>query len=187
MISNQMISNQSQNCIPIQLRHILQWKDCPGRKCKILVLITIYLTKSNYSMKLNFDLNSNLNVGAGKINLIFIYIINIIIQELTCHLECLFVTEGIIDIWKTQFQRIPCSNVFLEHLMRLKIYIYIIYRDCTEAEIQLLLKRFPDFSVSSLIRTGWCGRASRHQNSLQYPWVDNWQMAIFPLSGWKIM
>ena len=39
-----------------------------------------------------------------------------------------------------------------------------------EADIQLSLNRFPDSCVSSLIRTGWCGRASCHQNSLQYPW-----------------
>ena len=32
----------------------------------------------------------------------------------------------------------------------------------TEIEIQLPLKRIPDTSVSSLIRTGWCGRASCH-------------------------
>ena len=29
---------------------------------------------------------------------------------------------------------------------------------------RLLLKRFQDSSVFSRIRTGWCGRASRHQN-----------------------
>ena len=55
-----------------------------------------------------------------------------------------------------------------------------------EAEIQPPLKRFPDSSVSSLIQTGWCGRVSRHQKLTpidQYPWVDNWLMAIFSLSG----
>ena len=34
----------------------------------------------------------------------------------------------------------------------------------TEAEIQLPLKRFPDFSVPSIIPIGWCGSASHHQN-----------------------
>ena len=46
----------------------------------------------------------------------------------------------------------------------------------TEVEIQQPLKKFPDSNVSFLIRTGWCGRAFRHQNSLQYPWVDNWHV-----------
>ena len=42
----------------------------------------------------------------------------------------------------------------------------------TETEIQLPLKRLPDSSVSSLIRTGWCGRASRascHQKLAPIP------------------
>ena len=39
----------------------------------------------------------------------------------------------------------------------------------TEAEIQLLLKMFPDSSVSSLIRTAWCGRATRHQKLAPLP------------------
>ena len=41
----------------------------------------------------------------------------------------------------------------------------------TEAEIQLPLKRFPDSSVSSLIPTGWCGRASHRQKlAPTFPW-----------------
>ena len=52
----------------------------------------------------------------------------------------------------------------------------------TETEIQLPLKRFPDSGVSSLIWTGWCGGAyPAIKTSLQYPWVKNWLMAIFPL------
>ena len=35
------------------------------------------------------------------------------------------------------------------------------------------LKRFPDSSVSSLIRTGWRGRASHHQ-----------KLASIPMGGW---
>ena len=46
----------------------------------------------------------------------------------------------------------------------------------TEAEIQLSLKRFPYSTVSSLRRIAT-------KNSLQYPWVDNWLMAIFSLSS----
>ena len=52
----------------------------------------------------------------------------------------------------------------------------------TEAEIQLLLKRYPDSSVSSLIQIGWGEEGHpATKNLLQYPWVDNWLMAIFPL------
>ena len=44
----------------------------------------------------------------------------------------------------------------------------------TEAEIQLLLKRFPDSSVSSLIPTGWCRRASHHQKlAPTFPGIDS--------------
>ena len=44
----------------------------------------------------------------------------------------------------------------------------------TEVEIQLLLKRFPDSSVSSLIPTGWCGRASHHQKlAPTFPGIDS--------------
>ena len=39
----------------------------------------------------------------------------------------------------------------------------------TETEIQLPLKRFSDSSVSSLIQTGWCGRASHHQKLAPIP------------------
>ena len=39
----------------------------------------------------------------------------------------------------------------------------------TDAEIQLPLKRFPDSSVSSLIRTGWLGWASHHQKLAPIP------------------
>ena len=44
----------------------------------------------------------------------------------------------------------------------------------TEAEIQLPLKRFPDSSVSSLIPTGWCRRASHHQKlAPTFPGIDS--------------
>ena len=43
-----------------------------------------------------------------------------------------------------------------------------------EAEIQLPLKRFPDSSVSSLIPTGWCRRASHHQKlAPTFPGIDS--------------
>ena len=42
-----------------------------------------------------------------------------------------------------------------------------------EAEIQLPLKRFPDSSFSSLIPTGWRGRASHHQKlAPTFPGID---------------
>ena len=44
----------------------------------------------------------------------------------------------------------------------------------TEAEIQLPLKRFPDPCVSSLIPTGWCGRASHHQKLPLIPMGGYW-------------
>ena len=46
------------------------------------------------------------------------------------------------------------------------------------------LKRFPDSSVSSLIRAGWWCEEGHPviKTSLQYPWVDNWLMTIFPSS-----
>ena len=46
----------------------------------------------------------------------------------------------------------------------------VLKRYGTEAEI-LLLKRFLDPSVSSLIPTGWCERASHHQNLAPIPMV----------------
>ena len=48
-------------------------------------------------------------------------------------------------------------------------------------EIQLLLKRFLHSSISSLI-CSWLmpGRASGHQNSLQYPRIDNCLMVTDP-------
>ena len=54
----------------------------------------------------------------------------------------------------------------------------------TEVEIQLPLKRFPDSSVTGP-NPNWFGVEGHHatKNLLQYPWVDNWLMAIFPLSG----
>ena len=55
-------------------------------------------------------------------------------------------------------QSIPGNPVFFYQIFFIKPY-----EGGREAEIQLPLKRFPDSSVSSLIRTGWCGRASRHQ------------------------
>ena len=55
-------------------------------------------------------------------------------------------------------------------------FLHLLCKYGTEAEIQLL-KRFPDSSVSSLIPTGWCGRASHQKNLLKFPWVDNWPMA----------
>ena len=55
----------------------------------------------------------------------------------------------------------------------------IIWDYVKEAEIQLPLKMFPDSSVSSLM-VGMEGHPTT-KNLLQNPWVDNWQMAIFPL------
>ena len=44
----------------------------------------------------------------------------------------------------------------------------------TEAEIQLPQKRFPDSSVSSLVPTGWCRRASHHQKlAPTFPGIDS--------------
>ena len=44
----------------------------------------------------------------------------------------------------------------------------------TEVEIQLSLERFPDSSVSSLIPTGWCRRASHHQKlAPTFPGIDS--------------
>ena len=39
----------------------------------------------------------------------------------------------------------------------------------SEAGIQLPLMRLPDSSVFSLMQTGWCGRASHHQNLAPIP------------------
>ena len=51
-----------------------------------------------------------------------------------------------------------------------------------EPEIQLPLKRFPDSGFFHLMRAGWFEEGlPATENSLQYPWVDNWLMAIFPL------
>ena len=45
---------------------------------------------------------------------------------------------------------------------------------CTEAKIQLLLKKFPDSIVSSLIIHSWLTPEGRPvtKNLLQYPWID---------------
>ena len=54
---------------------------------------------------------------------------------------------------------------------------------CTryEAEIQLLLKRFPNSSLSSLISTGWSRRASHHQKlAPTFPGIDNCLMVTKP-------
>ena len=67
-------------------------------------------------------------------------------------------------------------NIIIENLNN-EEYLSIRYG----GEFQLPLKRFPESSVSSLIQTGCCGRASRQQKLA--PWVDNWLMAIIPLSG----
>ena len=43
-----------------------------------------------------------------------------------------------------------------------------------ETEIQLPLKRLPDFSVSSPIPTGWCKKASHHQKlASTFPGIDS--------------
>ena len=104
---------------------------------------------------------------------------------------CPFLTEV-----HTQIQHRPTHNhsqhhdslipmLYIHHLLNPSIYqqphSMNTFLTGTEAEIQLPLKRFPDSSVSSLIPTDWCGRASHHQNLLQFPWVDNWLMANFPL------
>ena len=58
----------------------------------------------------------------------------------------------------------PSSNKNVETIFMLsKNIVFVVVRG-TEGEIQLLLKRFPDSSVSSLIQIGWCGRASCCQN-----------------------
>ena len=67
-----------------------------------------------------------------------------------------------------------CAHMFISANVHMCICVcahYINMHECsayvhnsTVAEIQLPLKRFPDSSVSSLIRTGWCGRASNNQN-----------------------
>ena len=49
----------------------------------------------------------------------------------------------------------------------------------TESEIQLPLKRFPDSSVTSLIPTGWCERASHHQKLVPtFPGIERCLMVI---------
>ena len=56
---------------------------------------------------------------------------------------------------------------------------FMLFKYGMKGEIQLL-KRFPDSSVSSpLIRCGVEGHPAT-KNVLQYPWVDNWLVAIFP-------
>ena len=42
--------------------------------------------------------------------------------------------------------------------------------------MQLLLKRLPDSSISSLIRAGWCQeghRSGHHELVPIFPWIDN--------------
>ena len=60
----------------------------------------------------------------------------------------------------------------LKILLAAKSGTFYIFLVGTEAKIQLLLKNFPDSSVSSLIPTGWCRRASHHQKlALTFPGI----------------
>ena len=67
------------------------------------------------------------------------------------------------------------------------VYIYVVYiryiryiwyggGNSTTAE------GFQISGISSLIRASWCEEGHpATKNTIQYPWVDNWLMAIFPL------
>ena len=75
-----------------------------------------------------------------------------------------YVRRTNLKVWKKKKTTSLCiqKNKYTSILNNIRTIVKITIVG-TEVEIQLLKFGFPDSSVSSLIRTGWCGRASRHQ------------------------
>ena len=95
---------------------------------------------------------------------------------------------------KVRFLMIHCNrtspNNMVDYIMNSFLYgtsftlgteekIYVKMWKVSRRKFRYLWRGFQNSSISSLIRAGWCGRHPATKISLQYPWVDNWPMAIF--------